>query len=330
MNDLGAGVIEQYDISVIKTLRGRGAVILETTQGYKRLMEYSGTYSRLEYMSRLMEYIYEHGFKNVDLIMRNKEGILFSNDNGGDKFIITDWFYGNECDVKSHNNIYESAIALGKLHNITGSNISTFMGSDTDTMPITGNLLTEYEKHNHELKRAWGYIRNRRHKSEFEYDVLKHMSEYLNYGNDAYDKIKQSRYESLEEDAIKNGCTCHGNYNYHNIIFAKNKVAVVNFEKSGRGILIKDLYLFFRKVMEKHDWDIHIGHEILESYSHIRPIPTEEYELLKIMLMYPEKFWKVVNHYYNSNKSWLPDKDLEKLKTVYHQQRKKEEFVRSM
>ena len=330
MNDLGAGVIEQYDISVIKTLRGRGAVILETTQGYKRLMEYSGTYSRLEYMSRLMEYIYEHGFKNVDLIMRNKEGMLFSNDNGGDKFIITDWFYGNECDVKSHNNIYESAIALGKLHNITGSNISTFMGSDTDTMPVTGNLLTEYEKHNHELKRAWGYIRSRRHKSEFEYDVLKHMSEYLNYGNDAYDKMKQSRYELLEEDAIKNGCTCHGNYNYHNIIFAKNKVAVVNFEKSGRGILIKDLYLFFRKVMEKHDWDIHIGHEILESYSHIRPIPTEEYELLKIMLMYPEKFWKVVNHYYNSNKSWLPDKDLEKLKTVYHQQRKKEEFVRSM
>lgn len=330
MNDLSAGVIEQYDISVIKTLRGRGAVILETTEGYKRLMEYGGSFGRLEYMSKLLEYIYEHGFKNVDMILKNKEGMLFSTDTGGSRFIITDWFYGNECDVKSYNNIYEGAVALGRLHNITGNNIGSCLSTEKDSLPATGNLIDEYAKHNQELKRAWNYIRNRRHKSEFEYDILKHMSEYLGYGTEAYNRLKSSCYPALENLALEQGYICHGNYNYHNIIFAKNKVAVVNFEKSGMGILIKDLYLFFRKVMEKHDWDIHMGHEIIESYNHIRSIPNDEYMLLKIMLTYPEKFWKVVNHYFNGNKSWIPDKDMEKLKTVYHQQRKKEEFVKSM
>ncbi len=344
MNDLGAGVIEQYDISVIKTLRGRGATILETTQGYKRLMEYNGTFGRLEYMSNLLEYIYSNGFKYVDLIIKNNEGSLISCDNGGNKFIITDWFMGNECDVKSQNNIYESATTLAKLHNITAHvsfnnvTVSDSLENDADTanktepicIPATDNLLNEYNKHNSELRRAATYIRKRKHKSQFEYDILKHMDEFLNYGISATEDMKNSSYEALENIAHENGSICHGSYNYHNIIFTKNKIAVVNFDKSGCGTLIKDLYLFFRKVMEKHDWDKNIGHKILENYDNIRPIPSDEYKLLKIMLMYPEKFWKVVNHYYNSNKSWLPDKDLEKLKLVYYQQKKKEDFVESM
>lgn len=329
MSDLGAGVIEQYDISVIKTLRGRGAVILETNQGYKRLMQYNGTYSRLEYINELLEYVSGHGFKNVDLVLRNDNGMLLTNDAAGDKFIITDWFYGNECDVKSRNNVREGAAVLAAFHNITCDGI--MRGDDTvKPIPQTANLLKEYEKHNQELKRTKGFIRSRRHKSEFEYNVLAHIEEYLGYGIEASGQMRASGYEQLESEAVGRGSICHGNYNYHNIIFAKNKVAVVNFDKSGSGIQIKDFYLFFRKVMEKHEWDIAFGHEIIQSYNRVRSISLQEYDIFKIMIMYPEKFWKLVNHYYNSSKSWIPDKNLEKLRTVCHQQMKKEEFVRSM
>lgn len=327
MNDKGAGVIEQYDISVIKTLRGRGAIIVETDQGYKRVMEYSGTYGRLEYMDKLLWYIWNSGFKNVDLVMKNKEGMLFSNDNGGDRFIITDWFYGNECDVKVPNNIYEGVQMLGKIHKITGEG---FENCGLENVPITDDLIAEYEKHNQELKRVQGYIRGRKHKSEFEYDVLRHIEEYLDYGKMAAEDMKGSQYSRLEKEAVSRYSICHGNYNYHNIIFDKSKVAVVNFDRSGRGILIKDLYLFFRKVMEKHNWDIVIGHQVIDLYNKIRPIPEDEYNVFKIMLTYPEKYWKVVNHYYNGNKSWIPDKNMEKLKLIYYQQKKKEAFLNSM
>lgn len=330
MNDKGTGVIEQYDISIIKTLRGRGAFILETDKGYKRLMEYKGTYNRLEYLNGLLEYVYNSGFKNIDLINKNKEGMLFSNDVGGDKYLITDWFNGNECDVKSYNNILEGAATLAKLHNVTMGGLKIESIDELENIPLTENLIKEYGKHNQELKRVRTYIRGRKHKSEFEYDVLRHLEQYYQYGMDAMERIKDSSYEKLENESMEKIHICHGNYNYHNIIFDKNKIAVINFEKSGKGILIKDLYLFLRKVMEKHDWNIATGHEILKRYNEIRSISEDEYELLKIMLMYPEKFWKVVNHYFNSNKSWIPDKNIEKLNQVYYQQGKKEEFVLSM
>jgi hypothetical protein len=45
------------------------------------------------------------------------------------------------------------------------------------------------------------------------------------------------------------------------------------------------------------------------------------------MFYYPEKFWKILNHYYNGNKAYLSDQVKEKMKKVYNQQGKKERFV---
>ena len=70
-----------------------------------------------------------------------------------------------------------------------------------------------------------------------------------------------------------------------------------------------------------------MGYNILERYNKIRTLSSDESKILKVMLMYPEKFWKVLNHYYNGNKSWIPDKNIEKLKGVYASQTKKEEFI---
>lgn len=334
MSDLSLSVLDQYDISVLRTLKGRGSIILETEQGYKRLMEYKGTSGRLDYMGGLLDYIYEHGLKQVDIILRNRAGSLLSTDECGDKYIVTDWFYGNECDVKSKNNVKEGAALLARLHNITNEGYKTSSAESSSaafvSIPVTDNLLVDYEKHNQELRRARGYIRGRKHKSQFEYNVLHNLDEYLDYAMAATDKLHSSDYDEMEKKAMEKGSICHGNYNYHNIIFAKNKIAVVNFDKSGSGILIKDLYLYFRKVMEKYDWENTLGHEIIDTYNKVRAIPSKEYDILKIMLMYPEKFWKLVNHYYNSNKAWIPDKNLEKLNKVCHQQKRKEEFISHM
>ena len=82
--------------------------------------------------------------------------------------------------------------------------------------------------------------------------------------------------------------------------------------------------------MEKHNWNIELGINIIEHYRRIRPISKDEMRILVIMLEYPEKFWKIVNQYYNKNKCWIPEKNLEKLKAVYTQQKKKEIFLKKI
>ena len=43
MNDRGLSVLESYDLKVLRTYRGRGAIICETNQGLKILREFSGS-----------------------------------------------------------------------------------------------------------------------------------------------------------------------------------------------------------------------------------------------------------------------------------------------
>ena len=53
----------------------------------------------------------------------------------------------------------------------------------------------------------------------------------------------------------------------------------------------------------------------------------EEREFLWIILSYPEKYWKLMNHYINGKKTWISDKNMEKLKAVKEQEQAKENFL---
>ena len=44
-------------------------------------------------------------------------------------------------------------------------------------------------------------------------------------------------------------------------------------------------------------------------------------------LAYPEKFWKIVNFYYNSRKVWIPERNREKLQLVVEQEKEKQAFL---
>lgn len=67
----------------------------------------------------------------------------------------------------------------------------------------------------------------------------------------------------------------------------------------------------------------------MESYDKTRTLSEQDRKILKILLGYPEKFWKVLNHYYNGNKAYLPDQMKDKMQKVYIQQKNKSKFVAS-
>ena len=314
-----------YDISVNKAIRGRGAVILDTDKGPKKMSEYSGTESRLKFELELLNYIKGKGFENVDNIVKTKDGELMAKDEFETAYILKDWYFGKDCNARAEADVVRGVETLAVLHNITES-----VEILQDSSFLCESPLEEYERHNAELKRVKNYIRGKKKKVEFEYDILRHFDEYYSYAVEATVSLGKSNIHRLLTEAVDKVSICHGNYNYHNIIFLGNNCAVTDFDRSGKGLLVKDLYFYLRKVMEKHNWELRVGYNILEKYNKIRTMSKDENEVLRIMLMYPEKFWKVVNQYYNSNKSWIPDKNVEKLRAVYEGQLKKEEFIKKM
>jgi MinD superfamily P-loop ATPase len=63
--------------------------------------------------------------------------------------------------------------------------------------------------------------------------------------------------------------------------------------------------------MRKCYWDINEAKVIIDAYKSVESISEEEFIVMKIMLQFPQKFWRVVNKYYNSRRCWR-DKTFEK------------------
>ena len=73
--------------------------------------------------------------------------------------------------------------------------------------------------------------------------------------------------------------------------------------------------------------DTSLGAQLLETYEGERPLSRDSRADLYYRLAYPEKFWKIVNFYYNSGKAWIPGKNQEKLERVIQQEKDKQHFL---
>ena len=93
------------------------------------------------------------------------------------------------------------------------------------------------------------------------------------------------------------------------------------------GVQAADLYHFIRKVMEKHSWNPTLGMRLLEAYDRVLPMGAKEREYLYYLFLYPEKYWKQLNFYYNANKAWIPARNVEKLRSLEEQQEVRNRFL---
>lgn len=330
MADRSSSILEQYDFQVIRTGRGRGAIVCETNCGLKLLKEYNGSLAKLETEDKILNALKETGVL-TDTYVKNKMGRVLTIDNDGTKYIVKNWFDARECDVRSTGEILAAVRVLAKLH----SAVRRIPDLDCENIKECQRvqevpLLMEMEKHHRELKRVRAFIRGKRKKSNFELLVMNNYNLFYNQGEEALSRLRTSNYSILYEEACRQTMICHGNYNQHNIMVSGRKMVIVNFDKFEVNLQILDLYLFMRKIMEKHNWDCSLGDSMLNEYQKEMSLSIEERQILFILFLYPEKFWKLVNHYYNNNKAWIPQKDIDKLEGIIRQNRERELFLKGL
>ena len=358
MEDRSQEALKRYRLKIYNIYRARGAFLLETDCGLKLFKCFEGSRNRALFENKVKEHLFQNGYLNTDLFIKTMDDDIISEDSAGCQYIMKNWFWGEECNLKELSQIEVASANLARLH-------CSLTEVDFTKEQLEHNIcadLTEcFDKRNRELKRVKAYIRDKRQKNEFEISYLNYYDDFYDQGIQAAERLACSSYEELLAEAVQQQRVCHGNYTYHNIIMLKNKedaltktfippgwinrqplsaselsascnqvIATTNFEKSYIGLQIADLYQFVRKVMEKNDWDILYGSNMIEAYDRIKPITKKELNILYVLLLYPEKFWKITNFYYNSKKAWVSGRSIQKLNSIGEQNVKKEMFLRQL
>lgn len=290
------------------------------------LKEHRGSEGRIERLAELLKALEEVSFFRTEFPIRAKEGNFLVQDSEETSYLLKWWKEGRECDPRSELDVCRSMEGLAIFHE-RSRNIWQFEDVVQREKFEGTDLAQEMEKRTKELKKVQTFIRKKRKKSEFESAYLEILPKFLPQAEQMTGQMKESAYEDLQKQAFDVGQICHGEYMQHNVLFDRSKLILTNFEHAHLDLTLVDISLFLRKIMEKQGWRISAGEKYLRAYEIVRPLCEEERKILGLTLSYPEKLWKLANHYYHSNKAWIPAKNLEKLKLFVGQQKERERFV---
>jgi CotS family spore coat protein len=246
--------------------------------------------------------------------VRTKDGEVSFRDADGKLYFLRKTWQGRECDTRNEQEILCVIRHLATLHLLL-ADCPVKMAQEP--VPV-GSLA---EKHTRELKKMKNYVRTKKKKNEFEMEFLK---SYAHYMEQAEQVILLEQNQQIPADAAR---LCHGDVNQHNLLFTENGLALVGFDKLHMDFAVSDLTNFMRKILEKQGWDSGLGMDMVMAYNGIRQLQPWELSQVYLRLLYPEKFWKIVNHYYNGRKTWVSGRDIEKLKRLREQENARGEFL---
>ena len=172
MNDKAVTLLEQYDIEVLRTRKGRGAILCETAQGILIFKEYAGNEERLALENRLLQQIDEQGTVRVDALRPTREGALLVKDKDGISYILKTYYEGRECNIFDRSECLTAMQLLAKLHN------SMEAEGEAEAVKLR-TPLQEYEKRNRELTRIRSFLHKKGQKLPFERQLNSAMDAYL-------------------------------------------------------------------------------------------------------------------------------------------------------
>ena len=320
-------ILEQYELEIRSTVKGRGALGCDTDQGTMLLKEFRGSKERAAFLYDILGFLAENGFAAETIVVAKDGEVLVKDEPDNTCYLLKNWYLGRECDVRSRDDIMVAIKRLAQFHSLAKSyrkEIPDFLKADQDS------LLTEYERHNRELNKVKNYIRNKNKKNRFELLFMNVYESYREQANEVSERLKQQALHLQTGVAEQMRGLCHGDYNQHNVLLSQGEWVILNFEQMTYDIMVQDLANFVRKILEKYNWNTGLGIEMITEYTNVRKLLPEESEQLYLRLAYPKKFWKIANHYSSSRKSWISGRDIEKLEKIIAQEPQRKQFLKML
>jgi len=298
MQEIEKFIKETYDIDLKNIALRKDVYIIDSSDGKKVLKKTGLPLERLNFIHCAKEHLYNNGFTNIDRNMCTNEGkpYMIFND---EVYVMSEFIEGKECNFNERKDVIESARALAFLHKCSKGFKPVDEWSRYDYL---GRLPAYYRKRLDEIKKLKKIARRGRNK--FDYMFLNCVDAFYNTGEDVISKLYQSKYENIVNRYRKEGILCHHDYAHHNIIFSSEGVNIINFDYCCFDLKVYDVANLIKRKMRKCNWNFEEAGIILNEYRSIEPIDDDEFFILKLMLQFPQKFWRVVNKYYNSKRSW--------------------------
>lgn len=319
-----ADAIRSWGLRPKKVVRVRAAFRVRTPEGTFCLKEVDDSEERLRFYDSVLRYVRSQGFTMLAPYIPTLTGECFAQYNEK-KVVLLPWLAGNEISYTSAEDIAAAAEVLARFHRAAegyepepGIRVKDKLGKWPEKLSRKVADLEEYRE-----KAEKGY-------TEFDRYFLRYADWIYRHTADAARRICHSSYDRQVEESRERLTICHGDPSKRNFIRDRSgRMYLIDFESMKSDLPILDFWRLLRRTLARDMWDFAKVKLIIDGYNRGRTLSPGEYELLGILLTFPEKIWRIVHDYYEPGKKqgWTTKRFIRHLRRQVEQIGKMEHFL---
>lgn len=323
MEDINEKILwEGYGLRFRGGTRTRAGLICRTDMGLRELKKPRGNTESLYLAFRVKAHLWSNGFRQIGRMYETAEGEPFYRQDGV-LYILEEPLPAEVLAEDSTAAFVRGAEVLGRMH-------AAAKGlSDEKEKWDRERLTALYERRRGELAKI-----RRRNEKQHHYDpidllLIDHYDQYMAQSAQAGELLQKGGYGAAVERAAAKGAFCHTIYKSEALrVHGDGRLFVGNFDKCSRELPLADLAFYLRRYFKKTAGNADGVWQMLERYGRACPLSEGDLQILQGMLLYPEKFLRLVNEYYNRRRACVSPAMQERLAAAVREEEKGAELKR--
>lgn len=298
MQGIEKEIMQKYDFSVREITPCKDSYVVNSSKGRMLLEKTLLPPGRLRFVHGAKEHLCDNHFESLDRYFFTIDGEPFFTYEQCN-YILSALVEGRECNFENRNDVISASKTLALLHRASRGYVPPVGSHVQDEL---GKLPIYFGKRLSEMKKLKGIAKKGKHK--FDYLFLKHVDYFYTLGESTLQELAASRYSAMVEQARRDGIFCHHDYTHSSILINDDKTSIIHFDFCCFELKAYDIVNLIRRKMRKCEWDIREAEMILNSYRIEEPLSRDDLTVIRLMLSFPQKFWRISNRFYNSKRSW--------------------------
>ena len=288
---------EGYGLQLRHGTRTRTGLVCRTDKGLCELKKPRGSTDSLRLAFDVKKRLRENGFANISRCYPTLEGEPFYRQDGT-LYILEDVLPQGTLAEDSAQTFLQGAETLGEMH-------AAAKGLASEAAHWEKNRLPQlYAKRRSELAKV-----RRRNDKRGSYDaidllLLQYYEPYMERAAEAEELLCRGGYAEAIARTAQEGGFCHNAYKGEALRQETDgRIFVGNFDKCSAELPLADLAAYIRRYFKKTEGTAAGISAMLERYGRHCPLSERDMILLQGMLLYPEKFLRLINEYYNRRRT---------------------------
>ncbi|MDO4531130.1 MAG: hypothetical protein Q4C06_04040 [Bacillota bacterium] len=305
---------EGYGLRLRSATRTRTGLICRTDQGLRELKKPRGGTESLYLAAQVKQQLRKNGFDRISRMFETVEGEPFYRYDGV-LYILEDTMPPESLGEDSTLDFVRGAETLGQMHAAAVGLPDA--GWDRERLPVL------YKKRRRELSKMRRRKDKKGHYDGIDLLLMRYYEQYAAQVQEAEQLLQQGDYSGAVDRAAAEGAFCHNAYKSEALrLGSGGRIFVGNFDKCSRELPLADLAFYLRRYCKKTAGEREGVWEMLEAYSRYRSLSDQDLTLLMGMLVYPEKFLRLVNEYYNRRRACVSPAMEERLAAAAEEEKK--------